>query len=321
MQYSRFATDMKPWCVWDWDLKDQTATFLQTFDATYFDYLANLHADRLEGDDARHAATAIRTTYCHAMETLFALLGAIVQAPDCVPGWIQKYRPEHLDQLVEKISKGREVYSKVRAERLTWQTLAEITLRCLSLSDKDKERRIKEGFGRFWSRLAHEFLSDEIRAEYNSIKHGFRIGSRGSWIAMGEEEIPGVPCPPEKMQVVGGSEFGSTFFEPKELCKHNLRLMRRSVNWDPFVLCGRIRMISLSLRNLVSFLLIGHGTPASSAQFRWPEELDHFDEVWHGPSLHTSSFSTIIELKDIKPQSADEILSVYARTTEPGEAS
>ncbi len=316
MQYSRFATDTKPWCVWDWDLKEQTATFLQTFDATYFDYLANVHAERLEGVDARHAATAIRTTYCHAMETLFALLGAIVQAPDCVWGWIQKYRPEHLDQLVEKVSNRCDVHSKVRIEQLTWHSLAEITLRCLSIPDKDKERRTKDGFGRFWGRLAHDFLSDEIRVEYNSIKHGFRISSGGSWIAMGEEETPGVPCPPEKMRVVGGSEFGSTFFEPKDLCKHNLRLVRRSVNWDPFILCGRIRLISMSLQNLVSFLQIGHGAEASTVQFRWPKELDDFDEVWRGPSLQSSSFSKIIELKDIKPRSPEEILAVYQRREE-----
>lgn len=317
MQYSRFVTDTKPWCVWDWDLKEQTSTFLETFDATYFDYLANLHTERLESDDARHAATAIRTTYCHAMESLFALLGAIVQAPDCVPGWIQKYRPDHLDQVVHKISNGHDVYSKVDTHRLTWSSLSEITLRCLTLQDKDKEKRIKEGFGRFWSRLAHEFLSNEIRVEYNSIKHGFRISSGGSWIAMGEEETPGMPCPPEKMQVVGGSEFGSSFFESTELCKHNIRLVRRSVNWDPLSVAGRIRLISMSLRNIVSFLLIGHGTNAANVKYYWPQELDHFDSVWCGPSLRTSSFSNLIELKDIKSQNAEEILNVYSAATKP----
>jgi hypothetical protein len=313
MQFSRFATDTKAWCVWDWDLHEQTTTFLKTFDATYFVYVANLHAERLDGDDARHAATEIRATYCHAMETLFALIGAIVQAPDCVSGWIQKYRPEHLDQFVEKISKGQEVYSKVEAEHLNWKTLAEFTLKFVSLPDKEKEARIKTGFGRFWTRLASDFLSSEIRAEYNSIKHGFRIGSGGSWISVSAEETPGAPCPPEKMHVMGGSEFGSTFFEPSELCKHNLRLARRAVNWDPFALAGRIRLIAMSLRNLVSFLSICHGSDPASVQFQWPEELDDFDEVWRGPSVRTSSFSTIIEVKDIDPKSPEDILSVYAR--------
>jgi hypothetical protein len=311
MQFSRFATDEKPWCVWDWDLKDLTATFLKTFDPTYFEYLANLHVERLEAGDARHAATAIRTTYCHAMETLFALLGAIVQAPDCVPGWIQKYGSKDLRQIVEKISKGREVHSKVRAERLTWDSLAEITLKYISLPDKEKEKRIKTGFASLWRRLADDFLSSEIRAEYNGIKHGFRTASGGSWISVGQEESPGVPCPPEKMQVVGGSEFGSTFFEPEELCKHNLRLVRRAVNWDPFALAGRIRLIARSLGNLVSFLSIGHGAEPGSVQFQWPGELDDFDEVWEGPSLHNSSSSTIIEMKDIVPKRPEEILSVY----------
>lgn len=323
MQSSSFATDKKPWCLWDWDIKEQTATFLKTFDATYFDYLAKLHEAHLEGEDSRHAATAIRTTYCHAMETLFALLGAIVQAPDCVPGWIQKYHPEHLKQIVEKISERQEVYSKIRGGPLTWEILAEFTLRYVSLTDKEKEKRIESGFGIFWNRLANDFLSNEIRSEYNSIKHGFRIGSGGSWISAGVEETHGVPCPPEKMQVIGGSEFGSTFFEPRELCKNNLRLVRQAVNWDPFALAGRIRLISMSLRNLVSFLLIMHGANPGDVHFQWPGELGDFDEVWHGPSILNSSFSTVIELKDIVPKNAEDILSVYSHpggTNDSGKA-
>jgi hypothetical protein len=313
MECSPFATDTKAWCVWDWNLREQTAIFLKTFDPTYFDYVANLHVQRLEGEDASHAATAIRTTYGHSMETLFALLGAIVQAPDCVPGWIQKYSPQHLDGVVKKISNGHDVYSKLRAEPLTWRTLAEVTLRYVSLPDKGKEERIKEEFGRFWSRLADEFRSIEIRREYNSIKHGFRVGSGGSVVSVGVEDTPGVPCPAEKMQVMGGSEFGSTFYEPVELCEHNLRLVRWAVNWDPYAVAGRIRLIAMSLRNLVAFLSVGHGAEPVSVRFQWPEELGDFDEVWRCPSVHSSSFSTTIEVKDIVPKNPEEILSVYTK--------
>lgn len=316
MQYSRFATDTTPWCVWDWDLGDQTETFLKTFDPTYFEYIVKTHEDRLDGDDARHAATAIRTVYCHAVETLFALLGAIAQAPDCPAGWIQKYRPEHLDNFVENVSRGRGVLSKLPEKPLTWKHLAEGTLRCLSLQDKEKEARVKSEFAKLWSRLAHEFLSSEIRAEYNSIKHGFRIGSGGSWISVGKEDTPGVACAPEKMQVMGGSEFGSTFYEPIELAKHNIRLRRRSVNWDPIVLAGRVRLISMSLHNLVSFLSIGHGKKAEEMKFRWPAELQDFTQVWPVQSLTSSAFSTIIELHDIDPQTKDEILAVYVKDDE-----
>lgn len=311
MQCSQFATDRKPWCVWDWNLNELTVTFLDTFDVTYFDYLVTIHEEQLDGGHSRHAATAIRTTYYHAMETLFALLGALVQAPECVPGWIQKYRPQELDQVVEKVTHGRDVYSKIRCDRLTWAVLAQFTMKYVSLEDKNKERRIKEGFATLWTRLSHEFLSDQNRAEYNSIKHGFRISSGGSCIAVGIEETPGVPSPSEEMKTIGGSEHGSSFFEPNELARHNIRLMRRSVNWDPVYLAGRVRLITMSLRNIVSFLKVVHGAIPESVQFCWPQELDVFDEIWRAPALLGSSFSTQITLEDISPKTDQEILSVY----------
>lgn len=314
MQCSRFAIDRKPWCVWDWNLNELTTTFLDTFDATYFDYLVTIHEGQLDGDDARRAGSAIRTTYCHALETLFALLGAAVQAPDCVPGWIQKYRSQELDQVVEKITNGCDVYSKIWCDRLTWAVLVQLTMKYVSLDDKDKERRIKSGFEMLWTRLSHEFLSERNRAEYNSIKHGFRIGSGGSVIAVGVEETPGVPCRSEEMKVVGASEHGSSFYEPTDLAKRNIRLIRRSLNWDPAYLACRIRLIAMSLRNIISFLKITHGAAPESVQFCWPQELDAFHEVWKGPSLLDSSFSTTIRAEDIDPKTADEILTVYDQT-------
>lgn len=311
MQYSRFACDRKPWCVWDWNLDELAATFLDTFDPTYFEYLVNIHYAQLDGPDAKRAATGIRTTYFHAMETLFAFIGAVVQAPDCVPGWIQKYRSDELDQVVEKITNGQEIYSKIQCGRLTWTVLVQLTMRYVSLADKDKELRIKGGFESLWARMAGEFLDDRNRAEYNSIKHGFRIGSGGSVIAAGPELTPGVPCPPQEMKVIGGSEHGSSFYDPKELSKGNIQLIRRSMNWDPIYIAGRIRLIAMSLRNIISFLKILNGATPDSVQFIWPQNLDDFSEVWNGPSLVHSSFSQTIRLEDITPQAAEEIISVY----------
>lgn len=314
MEYSRFATDRRPWCVWDWDLKGLTRTFSNTFDPTYFEYLVTLHEAQLDGENARHAATAIRTSYFHAMETLFAILAALVQAPDCVPGWIQGYRTTELYQVVEKISRGRSLYSKIRCDRLTWDKLARFIMRYVSLQDKDKERRIKEAFGQLWAHLADEFLSKKSRAEYNSIKHGFRIRSGGSWIAVGVEKVPGVACPPEEMTMPGGSEHGSSFFEPEQFDKHNIQLVRRSTNWDPAYLAGRVRLIAMSLQNIISFLRVVHGEKPESVRFCWPQELDDFREVWQGPALLESSLSITVKTEDINLKTADEILAVYDQT-------
>ncbi len=326
VQYSRFAIDESPHCVWDYDLRMVTKVFLDTFDPEYFDYLAATHEEAIDGDNVRRAATALRATYCHAMETLFAFLIAAFQAPDCMPGWIQRYTLGQLRTLVDKINRGRPIHSKIRLVEARWSAFSECVHRCLTLDDKDKEQRIKKGFAGFWGQLAGDFLADDVRAEYNSIKHGLRIGSGGSAIYVGIEETPGVACPPEQMTCVGGSEFGSSFYvaEPLNGTKDNLWLRRASTNWDPPALAGRIRIISMSLRNIASFLRIGHGGDPTRVKFSWPADLDAFDKVWHGPSLRSSSFGTAISDK-IQPLAAEEILAVYTRdedvtTTELGGA-
>lgn len=313
MQYSRFAVHERPLCVWDWNLAEITGTFLDTFDRGYFEYQVEVHIDQLDGEGARHAATAIRTTYCHAMETLFALLGATLQAPDCVAGWMQAYRSHELDDLVRKISTRKPVLTKLRLSAVSWKELSAVVHRCLALEDAQKADRIKDAFGKFWGHLAHDFLSSHARPEYNSIKHGFRVGSGGSYIHAGIEKTPGQACPPEEMKCVGGSEHGSSFYVAESIgdSKLNVRLRRTSRNWDGVALALRIKLIGMSLQNVVSCLRIGNGAEPSTVQFRWPQELDLFDEAMRGPSLRESTFGLLIEPKDIVPKDKAEILEIY----------
>lgn len=311
MQSCRFATSKSPCCVWDWDLAGQTVQFLESFDATYFDYLVACHIPQLESEDARRAATAIRITYCHALETLFSMIGAVVQAPECVPGWLQQCRPEQLRELVSHISQRRPVYARFRERTSTWEALAHVTLWYLTFPDPDKKSRVVDGFGGLWSRLAQDFLSEHVRAEYNSLKHGLRISSGGSWLAVGQESSPGVACDPEAMKTLGGSEHGSSFFEIKKLAPLNYRLVRRSMNWDPYVLAARIQLIAMSLRNLVSFLRITTGVGPDRVQFHTPAPLELFEDVWQSTGVTSSSFATVLELEHIVPKTAEEILAVY----------
>lgn len=312
MQSYKFATSRRPWCVWDWNLRDINMTFLESFRAGYFGYLGSLHVEELEGENAAHAAIAIRSNYCHALETLFALLGALVQAPVCIPGWIQKYDTNDLYEFVSDVSAHRPVLSHLKSPNgLTWDSLARFVLKYVNLIDKQKEEAIKGGFSSLWTRLADEFLEPHVKSEYNSIKHGFRAASGGSQVAMRVEASPGVPQSPQQPPFVLGSEFGSSFFEPLLLAKHNIQLARRSANWDPYVLVGRTRLISMSLDNIKSFLKTLHGVAPESVQFSWPADLVDFESVWVGPALRTSSFHSIVDLENISPKSKDEILAVY----------
>jgi hypothetical protein len=117
LQYSCFAIDETPYCVWDWDVAGQNLRFLESLDPGYFEHLAKIHGELLEGEEKQYAATALRAAYSHGLETLFALLGATVQAPDCAVGWLLKYQNRELNEVVRKIHNRQSILSKLPSSR------------------------------------------------------------------------------------------------------------------------------------------------------------------------------------------------------------
>src|SRR5688500_3154997 len=102
----RFAVNETPYCFWSLDPVTQDLEFLNNIDPLYFEHIANLLGEALEGDQKQYAAAAIRIAYSQGLETLFAFLCALVQAPDCVIGWVLKYQNRDLFAVVKKINNG-----------------------------------------------------------------------------------------------------------------------------------------------------------------------------------------------------------------------
>jgi hypothetical protein len=70
----------------------------------------------------------------------------------------------------------------------------------------------------------------------SSPKHGLRTRPGGLTLAIGFEETPGIPAPPEKMHNLGGSKFGTSYFSREKVLESNrinFRPRRQSRNWDP----------------------------------------------------------------------------------------
>ena len=84
----QFVVDGTPYCVWGHELRDIQSSFLEDFDPKYFEFSANAFAEKLHSSEKANAHLAIRATYGHAMETLFAVLCATVQAPGGVLAWL-----------------------------------------------------------------------------------------------------------------------------------------------------------------------------------------------------------------------------------------
>ena len=263
------------------DAIGQDLEFINKIDPHYFEHIVELHGESLEGDQKQYAAAAIRIAYSHGLETLFALLCAIAQAPDCVMGWFLKYQNRDLYDVVRKINDGRAIYKKLLCDRVTWNEIAEVVFSSLKTGDDEKDKAICDNFARLWRRFASDFLNKHHELEYNSIKHGLRARLGGFYLALGAEDTPGVAAPPDRMRVFGSSEFGSSFFVPERLHDtRNFSVSHQSLNWFPLNFLYALRLISISINNVIAFLKIFHGVPATDVNFSWLSDDGTYDEPW-----------------------------------------
>lgn len=311
----RFAVNETPYCFWSLDPIGQDLEFLNNVDPRYFEHIAELHSESLEGDEKQYAAAAIRITYSQGLETLFAFLCAVAQAPDCVIGWFLKYQNRDLYDVVRKISNRQAIYTKLRCDRVTWNVIAEVVFASLKTGDNEKDKTICENFARLWRRFASDFLHKQHELEYNSIKHGLRAKLGGFYFALGAQDTAGVPAPPERMRVIGSSEFGSSFFVPERLHDaRNFSVRYQSLNWFPLNFVYALKLISVSINNIIAFLKIFHGVPATDVEFSWLSDDATYDEPWSRSTGITSfGLNSPITEQAITSLTKDEILSVYER--------
>lgn len=307
-----FAVAESPYCCWDFDHEARTLEFLHGVDPDYFGTVASLLAAQLATDDVMAISIMLRVAYHQGVETLMSLLGATLQAPLAVPAWVAKCSTGELKELVGSLRDGRPVLTQMGRHRVSFVELSAHVHRH-AWTDETGDESTAARFGLFWSRLAKDFLDDRARAEYNALKHGNRVAAGGFTLAIGLEETPGVPAPPEAMQSFGGSRFGTTFFVSERVgdSKQHIRTRRTSVNWTPDALVQRLVLISMSIANVVAALRCDLGLDPTSVTFVRPTPLTAFDEVWNRePGVSSSAMDAIIRIDPSDECSKDELVKI-----------
>jgi hypothetical protein len=313
MQQAVFNVGDVPYAVWEWDVRERNLEFIRQIDEKYFEYLAQVHFESIEGKDRDRAALALRAAYHHAIETLMVLIGATVQAPHCYPGWILKAPTGAVRAVVRSLSQlAPPIPSVLDLPVLTWESLAGEVFRFAGWGAGNADTA--ERFAQAWHMLAHEWLDQTNIDEYNGIKHGLRAKQGGFTLAVGRQDDPGTPAPPERMRSVGGSEFGSRFFlaegiagAPPLKADPHFRLRRMSLNWNPVFLVRAMQLVSMSISNLKSFALIVNREPPSTVQFIRPAESSFYDDLWIRPGVTSLSMDSIVSEPDIRRSTRDEL--------------
>jgi hypothetical protein len=321
LQYDIFVVDETPYCLWDKDIKVLALDFLNNFDPTYFEYLANINFEQFRNSTdettKHHSALAIRTTFSQGLETLFALMFGLIQAPNCIPGWLNTYFPKNIKSLIKKINTHKPILSRLSSETVSWTTISEAVHEPLQIDDLVKQERIKTEFANLWATFAKFYLEQSFDEEYNSIKHGLRVRSGGFSFAFGKEDEPGKKAVKSKMRLVGESEYGSQFLRTEKIGSNkslHLKIKHSSRNWSPEDMVWGIHLISMSLLNILSTLKILNGIEAHDVEYTWPENSDAFKETWKRTiSLGVTSASVNINIDKLHIEnfSKEDLLVKY----------
>lgn len=312
MESSIFAVNDEPYCLWETNIQERNRAFLNGIDSEYFTYVLDTH---LEAEDEKRALVAIRLSLHHATETMFSLLGAFVQGPDCAYAWIAKCNSTELREFVKRLNQeDQTLITKLPIKRMNWKSVADIIFATYQ-PETERQTHIKNSFSNFWERLAGEFSDAEQVDEYNALKHGFRMRSGGFTLAVGAEEKYGIAPPESKMNVIGQSAFGSTFFKIEKLrldkSDRNIRSRQTSVNWSLERVILLHQLVNMSINNTVSALKIVSGVAsASSCKFICPESGADFDLPWaHSTGVTSMKMDYVIDESRVPHASKSELLA------------
>lgn len=312
-----FAVCDEVYCVWDHDLATRNRRFLASLDPRHFGYVTERHVSDLEGEHRQRAAVALRLHYHHGLEALFSLIGALTQAPDCVPAWLPKCSNSALRELVTKLRHGAPVLTQRGRQGVTLPRLAEF-VHSYCWPDDEPAGVTGRRFGRLWNLLADDFLEVNHVAEYNSLKHGFRIGAGGFVLRIGLEHEYGVAPPESEMETVGGSPFGTTFFVPEPVAdgpggSRHFRIRRLSLNWRAEAVAQALQLIESSINNVVGALRCLSGEPPETVQFLRPADPSAFDAPWTwSVGVTSSNLDTVVDQAQVVPVSKAELAQELA---------
>ena len=320
IEYRIFLIDERPFCVWDTKFDSIVLEFLDSLEPEYYEYIANrLIKGALSKYKkiSKYSSLGLRTTYSQALETLFALISSAIQAPNCPHAWFATYRNSDLVNVVRKIHNRGALSTQLKNGNATWENITEALFTPLVLDNKEKEATIKNGFASLWSRFATDFLDNGFTDEYNSIKHGLRIRNSGFSIAIGKEETPGLRALKEKMQLLGKSEFGSSYVISERYKQHprHMQIKRQYRNWNPEDFGWGLHMISVSIKNIISALKILNGIEPKKVKFHWFNDFSVLTKPWERRKTigvtSMSGFNLEIPEEFINPFSEKKIIELY----------
>jgi hypothetical protein len=224
-----------------------------------------------------------------------------------------KYQTSQLTALIKKITEREPVSNQLRLTTKGWPEVVRALTPVADPSPEVEEH--VSATGDAFRALAGDFIQADFDREYNSLKHGLRVQSGGSYFALGIEDTPGVPAPPERMRMIAQSDFGSTFLIAQKLKARQFAFGHTSVNWNPHAFVKRIPLAVVCMQNVIACLKMMNGAAEGECSLSLLTE-EIVDEALSIPSRSFRfTLDATVAPDEVPDLSADEILSRYNPVT------
>ncbi|MDZ7725679.1 MAG: hypothetical protein U5R06_23355 [candidate division KSB1 bacterium] len=302
MDYVTFKIGNVPVCFWGNNLKERNRTFLQTIDPNYYAYTARVHRNHLNTDSRMLAALALRLNYYQALETFFTLVGAGLQAPFCLYGWIQKARDKKIKTLLRRINARNESISNaLRLDTVSWYEIAKRIHQDVDVNANHKLNLIRF-FGETWEFFGREFLSESSQSEYEELKLGKRLIKSAGVFDLEKFSVADSTLLSKFNKVYDIDQSGKVY-------QNNHYAEDCNISWYPDFCYSAALMLRDSINNLLSFLKEVNGITKPVPQFYYPADFTSSKSaVDQYKQLNTVfEHSEKIAKSDIYPMSANEM--------------
>lgn len=313
LYYEVFGVGEKLHCFWDSNIPALNLKFLNSIDHEYFKYLADIHSGSLTGPHKLRAAIALHTAYFHGLETLFSLIFAGLHAQTAMPAWILKCRTDDLRNLVTTVDSNQQATNvRIQFEEYSWKSISALVNGSTLVGNQELDK-IVDDLGKLWQKFAKDYTDSLTIDAYNSFKHGFRVRLGGINISFKPALSQENPNPPIEYQELANSEFGVSFYvadkikeAPDQKPDQHFRIKDCHVNCYPEYMIESLRLISVSIHNVVSFLKKLNGGETVTGMI--PGNGDWFNELCQ-KRTGLNHFITGLEIheKDITRFTKDEM--------------
>lgn len=310
-----FCVFHDPYCLWDQDYIERNKEFVAGIDVEHFEFILNKFID---DEDEMRSSIIIKTTLHHAVETMFTLMGAYVQAPDVAYAWVTKCPTGHLRNLLKAMIEGNNNIPRRNSliKNLTFEDISQAIHQYSVYPNREKDNTIKL-YSVFWLRMARDFLDSNSIDEYNSLKHGFRVKSGGSKIKIAVEKEQNVRPPDSEFKTLCDSQFGTRFFKvektPDIHGNRSIRTKRTSLNWSIERTILLLQLVSMSINNIVNSLKNANGAKPSESSYLRPENDSDFELPWTY-STNVTSMNLDLQLPEnlVQKTSKSELLEIIS---------